>query len=171
HNSKIFLKSKPGVGSEFYFELTCNLIKDQHTSLSPVISSSLANNKNKLQGLRIMVVEDNRINLMIAQKQLEHFNVFPDCVLSGKEALKLLKEKEYDVVLLDLHMPEMDGYLLASIIAKQYPNIHIIIFTADIMPEVKQRLAKMNIYDILNKPFAPETMFEILLKVMKIKNE
>src|SRR5690606_36960845 len=65
HNSKIFLKSKPGVGSEFYFELTCNLVKDQHTSLSTVVLPSLYNNENKLKGLRIMVVEDNRINLMI----------------------------------------------------------------------------------------------------------
>jgi CheY-like chemotaxis protein len=115
--------------------------------------------------LRILFVEDNPINVLVAKKQLEYFGSAPDCAYSGKEALSMLEDNRYDVALLDLHMPEIDGYALADLIQQQYPEIHIVIFTADIMTEVKLKLAKMHIFDILNKPFSPERMFEVLYNV------
>jgi CheY-like chemotaxis protein len=67
-------------------------------------------------------------------------------------------------------MPEMDGYELSEIIRRDFPDVHIIIFTADLLGEVRMKLAKMEIYDILNKPFFPEEMLAALLKVIKMKN-
>ncbi|MNL56237.1 Transcriptional regulatory protein CitT [compost metagenome] len=71
--------------------------------------------------------------------------------------------------MLDLHMPGIDGYALAEIIRSKYPEVHPVIFTADIMTEVKQKFARIHVYDILNKPFAPEKMFEVLLKVAQAR--
>ncbi len=170
HNSRIFVKSIPGEGTEFFFDLRFDLANENNSPAPFVVSSMITNYEKKLEGLQVLFVEDNPINVMVAKKQLEYFGVVPDCAFSGKEALILLENNEYHVALLDLHMPEIDGYALADIIRKQYPGIHIIIFTADIMTEVRQRLARMNIYDILNKPFAPENMFETLLKVAKARN-
>lgn len=170
HNSRIHIKSIPGEGTEFFFDLVFDLASENNSPAPFVASSTITAYENKLEGLQVLFVEDNPINVMVAKKQLEYFGVAPDCAFSGKEALILLENNDYHVALLDLHMPEIDGYALAEIIRKQYPGIHIIIFTADIMTEVKQRLAKMNIYDILNKPFAPENMFETLLKVAKARN-
>lgn len=169
HNSRIFLKSRPGVGSQFYFDLAFDLPSDQNQPGYLTVSAELASYRQKLTGLQVLLVEDNPINIMVAQKQLEYFGVFPDCVRNGKEALELVKNNRYHAALLDLHMPEIDGYALAEIMRKEYPDIHLIIFTADIMAEVKMEFAKINVYDILNKPFAPEEMFEILLKVAQAR--
>lgn len=169
HDSQIFLKSRPGEGTEFYFDVVFELATDQDTPARFTPLPAFAGNEKKLTGLQVLFVEDNPINVMVTQKQLEYFGVYPDAVHSGKEALKLLEQNHYHVALLDLHMPEIDGYALAEIIRKQYPDTHIIIFTADIMTDVKMRLAKMQIYDILNKPFAHENMFALLLKVAQVR--
>src|SRR5258708_3133295 len=165
HDSQVFIRSSPGTGTEFYFELGFELANDKNSPARFAAIPVLAGYEKKLNGIRLLFVEDNPINVLVAKKQLEYFGVVPDCAYNGKEALVFLENNEYDAALLDLHMPEIDGYALAEIIRRQYPGIHIIIFTADIMTEVKVKLAKMNIYDILNKPFAPEKMFEILSKL------
>ena len=167
HNSQVVLNSTVGVGTEFHFEICFELATDQNSPGSFLPGPEISVYENKLKGLRILFVEDNSINVMVAKKQLEYFGTTPDCAYSGKEALKLLEHNTYDVALLDLHMPEIDGYALADLIQQQYPGIHIVIFTADIMTEVKLKLAKMHIFDILNKPFSPERMFEILYNVAK----
>lgn len=169
HNSRIFLKSAPGEGTEFYFEVSFEPANERNSPAKFVRTSSIAGFEKKLTGLRILFAEDNPINVLVAKKQLEYFGIVPDCAYNGKEALALLENNSYHIALLDLHMPEIDGYALAEIVRRQYPDMHIIIFTADIMTDVKVRLAKLHIYDILNKPFAPERMYEILLNVARDK--
>ncbi|MOA31887.1 Transcriptional regulatory protein tctD [compost metagenome] len=121
--------------------------------------------EQKLKGLKVLLVEDNPINVMVAQKQLEYFGVNADCAIEGSEALKLLEANVYHVAMIDLHMPGIDGYELAKILRSRYHDVHPVIFTADIMTEVKLKFAQIHVYDILNKPFAPEKMFDVLLKV------
>lgn len=169
HNSRVILSSEPGSGAEFKFDLSFEVTADQDPpNLAPILPEYTIY-KEKLNGLRVLLVEDNLINIMVAQKQLEYFGIHPDCVSSGKEALQLMEKNHYHVAMLDLHMPEIDGYDLAGIIRQQYPDIHPVIFTADIMAEVKLRFAKIHVYDILNKPFVPERMFEILLKIAQVR--
>jgi len=165
HEGRILLKSTANEGAEFYFELNFDLATDKNSPGAFRPGPEITVYEGRLNGLRILFVEDNPINVMVAKKQLEYFGCTPDCAYSGKEALALLTANNYDVALLDLHMPEIDGYALADLIQQQYPGIHIVIFTADIMTEVKLKLAKMHIFDILNKPFSPERMFEVLYNV------
>lgn len=165
HGSKVYLESQLNQGSAFHFEISFDLATQQDLEDSiPIVFSAL---EKKLAGLNVLLVEDNLINSMVAKKQLEYFGVVVDCAYDGKEALKLMETNAYHVALLDLHMPGIDGYALAQIVRKEYPHLHLIIFTADIMLDVKQRFAKINVYDFLNKPFAPEKMFEVLHKVAK----
>ncbi|MBB5440014.1 PAS domain S-box-containing protein [Pedobacter sp. AK017] len=167
HDGRILLKSTAGQGTEFYFELNFDLATDENSPGTFRPGPEITVYEGRLKGLRILFVEDNPINVMVAKNQLEYFGSVPDCAYNGKEALALLNDNQYDVALLDLHMPEIDGYALADLIQQQYPGIHIVIFTADIMTEVKLKLAKMHIFDILNKPFSPERMFEVLYNVAK----
>lgn len=169
HHSRIILTSETGSGSEFHFDINFEISATQHSAESLITSPFFSSFENKLNGLSVLLVEDNVINAMVAQKQLEYFGVTTECATDGKNALKMLRENKYHIAMLDLHMPEIDGYALAKIVRSDYPDIHPIIFTADIMMEVKQRFAKINVFDILNKPFAPEKMFEILLKIAKSK--
>jgi len=165
HGSRIMLKSKDGEGSEFYFDLDFESSSNQSPdNVIPVVFSAFG---QKLTGLKVLLVEDNMINLMVAKKQLEYFGIMADCAGEGLEALRMMKQNTYHIALLDLHMPGIDGYALAEVVRKEYPEIHPVIFTADIMVEVRQKFAKIHVYDILNKPFAPEKLFEVLVKVAK----
>lgn len=169
HNSRVILKSKPGKGSAFHFDLSFEIAEGQPADAAQDILTVFAVYKEKLKGLRVLLVEDNLINLMVAQKQLEYFGVETDKAENGKEALVLIEKNHYHVAMLDLHMPVLDGYALARIIRNQYPDIHPVIFTADIMAEVRTKFANIHVYDILNKPFAPEAMFAVLHTVAQTR--
>ncbi len=169
HNSRLYLESAPGVGTEFYFDLVFELpIKKSRLPKRAQLTELSAYSK-RFRNLRVLFVEDNPINIMVAKNQLEYFGILPDCAQGGKEALELLEENGYDVALVDLHMPGMDGYELAEIIRNKYHEIHIVVFTADIMPEVRRKFARMGIFDILNKPFFPREMLATLLKIAQIR--
>ncbi|MBC9794899.1 PAS domain-containing protein [Sinomicrobium weinanense] len=168
HDSQIHVKSRPGKGTEFYFDLTLNLPTDKNRK--KLSSKTLSAYENKLSGIHLLFVEDNHVNALVARKQLEYFGITPDYARNGDEAIELLRKNYYHMALIDLHMPKMDGYGLSEIIHREYPDINIVIFTADIMTDVRQRLARMGIYDILNKPFVPAEMLSVLLKVAHEKN-
>jgi len=170
HDSRVILTSETGKGSEFHFDIHFEIPEDQSPDDLTPVPSEVSAFKNQLQGLRVLLVEDNQINMMVAQKQLEYFGVQTDCAYSGKEALAFMERNLYHAAMIDLHMPEIDGYDLATIVRSTYPDIHPIIFTADIMAEVKSRFAQIHVYDILNKPFLPEKMFAVLLKVAQARH-
>jgi PAS domain S-box-containing protein len=169
HNSRISVESTPGMGTEFYFDLVFDLPTKKNQPPKRPAMSELSAYAQKFRGLRLLFVEDNPINIMVAKRQMEYFGIHPDCAVNGTEAVTLLKEKEYDVAFIDLHMPEMDGYTLSEIIRNEYPEMHIVIFTADIMPEVRRKFASRGIFDILNKPFFPQEMLATLLKIAQLR--
>lgn len=168
HNSQIFLESEPGVGTEFYFDLVFDIPTKKNRPPQREAQPEISSYARKFKDIRLIFVEDNPINILVAKRQLEYFGIHPDCALSGTEALELLKKNKYDVALLDLHMPEMDGYALSEIIRNEYNEMHIVIFTADIMPEVRRKFAQKGVFDILNKPFFPQEMLATLIKVAQI---
>ncbi|SEN08141.1 PAS domain S-box-containing protein [bacterium A37T11] len=169
HHSQIYLDSKPGKGSEFYFELSFEVLDTDAPSALPAISAEISAYEQKLGGLNILLVEDNHVNLMVTREQMEYFGIIPHCAVGGADALKLLKLNTYHAAFVDLHMPDMDGYQLSAILNERYPGTEIIIFTADIMSDVRIKLAKTGVHTILNKPFVPEEMLRILLKIKEEK--
>lgn len=168
HGGDIHIKSEEGKGTEFWFELSFDLPKDDDKGKKKSVIDHVAYQEAFGQ-MNLLLVEDNPVNTLVATKQLEHFGIKPDTASNGLQALKLMPNKEYDIALVDLHMPEMDGFQLAAHIRSTYPDVHIVVFTADIMQEAKERLAQLNVHDILNKPFVPQQMLNILLKVLHAK--
>lgn len=166
HGGEIKMKSKVGEGTEFSFELTFDL--PSNTADSKEQSKvDLETYKESFAAMNLLLVEDNPVNTLVARKQLEHFGITPDCSANGVQALERMVDKQYDIALIDLHMPEMDGFQLAAHVRSMYPDVHIVVFTADIMEDAKQRLAQLNVHDILSKPFVPQQMLNILLKVLQ----
>lgn len=169
HNGRIDVDSKPGAGSTFYFELDFLVAETGTPQVHALPSPELNAFEGKLSALNLLLVEDNRVNVTVTREQLAYFGITPDCAVGGLEALELLEEHTYHVAFVDLHMPGMDGYSLAATMQEKYPDTKVVIFTADIMADVRIKLAKMGIHTILNKPFRPEDMLAILLHIMQEK--
>lgn len=158
--SEIHLKSKPQEGTTFEFQI-------DFKTCSPLPVHQIRASAGNLPDFQLLIVDDNPVNLLVASHQLSKFGIKADQVNSGYAALERLGEKEFDIILIDLHMPGMDGYELSKRVQLEYPLVKVIVFTADILEEVRERLKKIGVYHTLPKPFSPEEMHEILLKVLE----
>lgn len=167
-NTEIILLSEEGIGSEFYFDLRLEVPLDQSIDRTSAVLTPL-DYSDQLKGLKVLLVEDNQINSLVARRQMKHFGITADCAYEGQSALKKLDKNHYHVAMVDLHMPGMDGFELAEIIRCKHQEVHVVIFTADIMGDIKQKFARIGVYDILNKPFRPEKMFEVLKNIAQVK--
>jgi signal transduction histidine kinase/ActR/RegA family two-component response regulator len=161
--SEIYLKSKPFEGTTFEFQIDFKIGRGLADKMPDITQSGY----KSLPDFDLLIVDDNPVNLLVASHQLDRFGIKADQASSGYAALKRMEEKNFDVVLVDLHMPGMDGYELSKRIQIGYPQTKVIVFTADILEEVRTRLRQIGILYILSKPFKPEEMHELLLKVLE----
>lgn len=150
----IAVDSEPKKGSRFYFSLSFGL--------SDKPSGAIEEKTDELKSLKdvsILLVEDNRINQMIAMKFLKRWDASVDIASNGLEAVSMIQEKKYNIVLMDLQMPEMDGYQASYAIRRlngdYYRSVPIIALTASTFNEVKAGIQKHGLNDIINKPFIP----------------
>jgi signal transduction histidine kinase len=107
HNSQISIQSIYGKGSIFSFDL--NLKRSENVELNNQI-----NFENEIRGLKVLLVEDNVINAMIAKKLLSKWEIVTDHAVNGLVATEMSKINKYDYILMDIHMPVLDGYQAAK---------------------------------------------------------
>jgi CheY-like chemotaxis protein len=125
---------------------------------------------------RILVAEDNHINLKIALKMLEAFGLKADGVGNGKEALDALARIRYDLVLMDLQMPEMDGFEAAHKIRENHaginsPHIPIIALTANAMKGDREKCLAAGMNDYISKPIDPQKLSSAIATHLKSAQE
>jgi PAS domain S-box-containing protein len=161
--SDIHLKSKPGEGSTFSFELRFE-IPTQATDRGK--NQDVFHELSLLEGKKVLLAEDNKINVMVARQFLENWKFSVDVAENGLRVLELLRNNTYDVVLMDIQMPEMDGLTAASIIKKENlgNGVPMIALTASALAEVQERVFQAGMVDFVTKPFQPD---ELRLKVSK----
>jgi len=161
HKSTISVTSKPGKGTEFTFSIVFEIchLDEKKEDLLPV-----ANSTADLLGMRILIVDDNKMNLMIASKFLKKWMADPEEAASGFEAIEKTKQKNYDLIIMDLQMPGMDGFEATRIIKRSNPQIPILALTADAMPETHSKAFAAGMCDYLTKPFVPNILFEKVAK-------
>ena len=120
----------------------------------------------KKQPLRLLLAEDNAVNRKIALLQLERLGYAADTVENGVEALRAIRSKRYDAVLMDCQMPVMDGYEATREIRRTHPfPIRIIAITANAMEEDRQKCLEAGMDDYIAKPVEPEILNRILSEV------
>ena len=118
---------------------------------------------NKLAGKKILVAEDNEINQKIIVHLLRKQNIDVETANDGKEAIELFEKKEFDLLLLDLQMPDMDGFQAAKYIRKILgSNIPIVAMTAGAYANEQTRCFEIGINQYLSKPFTSEELFQRL---------
>jgi PAS domain S-box-containing protein len=128
----------------------------------------------KKKNLRILLAEDHPVNKLLALKILERGGYHADPVSSGKEALEAVKHKKYDLILMDVQMPEMDGFEATGHIRELEKNgghIPIIAMTAHAMKGDDQRCFDAGMDDYISKPVKPEVLFETISKWTDTKAE
>ena len=116
---------------------------------------------------KILVVDDNTVNLYVAKSLLEVYGITPACVPSGENAIKAAGRRQYDIILMDYMMPKMDGIEAAAIIRREYPayqEVPIIAFTANAIEEARDVLLKEGMDDFLSKPLKGADLEAILRK-------
>jgi|GEM_PF-692224 len=166
-NSTLKLDSSPGVGSEFSFILSLPIInlENVHIPLERTI--------HNLEGIRILLVEDNEINMLIAKKTLLDFKAKIKTAYNGKEALELLEtDRNFDLVLLDLEMPVLNGYMSIGPILKIIPGTPVLAFTASLIDQDKQaHLMGLGFTDFILKPYQIQTLLETILRTITRKSQ
>jgi signal transduction histidine kinase/ActR/RegA family two-component response regulator len=164
HGSRIRVRSKPGGGSEFFFEITLPI----HETV--VVTDLDKEMEIKAQEgdipKKILLVEDNELNLKVAKKFLEKWNYHVDIAENGKVAIEKYAQNSYDLILMDLHMPEMDGreatHKIKLMEKEGEKPVPIIALTADVMMENINELYGLGISDYVSKPFnAPDLKSKI----------
>ena len=161
--SSLRLQSEIGKGSRFSFDLE---FKCAHNSPKP--AKSPAETKDNLSGVRILIAEDNQLNMMIASRMLTGFKASITMAYNGQEALDILaKDQDYDVILMDLEMPVMNGYTAIYEIKKSYPQIPVIAFTASLVDQkMLSDLVASGFADCMLKPFQPHQMLTSIKKYL-----
>jgi signal transduction histidine kinase/ActR/RegA family two-component response regulator len=162
-DSQIFVKSKIDKGSKFYFSLFLEEVKHAAESKKQDQVEMI----KAVTGKQVLVVDDNEINLMMAKRFLDKWGLKCDVVTSGKSALLQIFNIDYDLILMDLQMPEMDGYEATATIRSlegAMQNIPIVAVSADSFGNVKFKIAEVRIDDFLAKPFNPNELLEMVYK-------
>jgi signal transduction histidine kinase/CheY-like chemotaxis protein len=152
---KMFVNSQPGKGSNFYFSADLEaLVKTKVNAAMPVTANK------KLSDMKVLVAEDNHINMIVVKKFLQKWNVEVTTAINGKEAVEKFAKNQFDLVLLDLEMPEMDGRNAAKLIRAMQPDIPLIAFTAAFYENIKMDLEQYGFSDYLPKPFKPDDLYK-----------
>jgi CheY-like chemotaxis protein len=163
--SDIAFSSEPGEGSNFYFTLNLPIVTNSQTIDSHSIQDSYE--EINLKGLKVLLVEDNMINIKIAQKIMQKWDVEVDLAENGEVAIEKFNANTYHIILMDLSMPVMDGYEATTEIRKTDKLIPIIALSASASFGYLDRALQIGINEYIIKPFNPK---ELNMKLHKYAN-
>lgn len=156
-------------GSKFWFTVPVKSTDSITVGLSQFERQQphLTATSNATKGLRVLIADDHRINQLLATMQLEELGCHVDTAGDGKDVLNLIARKDFDIILMDCQMPELDGYETTRIIrARQRNNLRtpIIAVTANALDEDHATCLEAGMDDFLPKPYTQNQLKEILLK-------
>jgi signal transduction histidine kinase/ActR/RegA family two-component response regulator len=159
--SDIYVDSEVGKGSKFYFSLS---FKNSVIKLKSSLYTDENIKQKSLQGTRILIAEDNQINVILARQFMKQWHIDCDVAENGEIALLLVQTNDYDMILMDLQMPEMDGYQTTEAIRNlpdaKYQKLPIIALTASAMLDIKDRAFTVGMNDYISKPFNPNELYK-----------
>jgi signal transduction histidine kinase len=156
------LQSEEGKGSTFYFTIELEInenakmyINDEKVKQLPVFNQ-----------LRVLIAEDNFVNMRVARKFLTKWGIEVHEAVNGLEAVEKFRRGSFDLVLIDLEMPEMDGITALAEMRKVEPTIPAIAFTAAVYEDMRVDLMKKGFMEVVPKPFRPEDLHNKIQKLI-----
>ena len=156
------VRSEEGKGSTFYFTIELEInenakmyINDEKVKHLPVFNQ-----------LRVLIAEDNIVNMRVARKFLTKWGIEVHEAVNGLEAVEKFRRGNFDLVLIDLEMPEMDGITALAEIRKVHPTVPAIAFTAAVYEDMRVDLMKKGFMEVVPKPFRPEDLHNKIQKLI-----
>jgi PAS domain S-box-containing protein len=161
----IAVESNPGMGTTFTFNLTFMKNNPEQKKQDTHLNYNAVQSLN-LRGLNILIVEDNPINMLISRKMMEDWGIIIDEAVNGLACLDLIQNKHYDLVLMDIQMPEMDGYEATRQI-RSYRNgiiekTPVLAMTAHATQTEMDKCLTVGMNDYISKPFNPTDLKKVI---------
>ena len=154
--------SKIGHGSEFSFNMEFTVSTEKY--VPQVENQPVLLNHDSMSHIRVLIAEDNVVNIMLMKKLFSKWNMTPTIAENGERAVELVQYGNFDLILMDLQMPIMNGFDSAIEIRKmadtRKANIPIITLTASALFDIRERVFSSGMNDYVSKPFKPEELLE-----------
>jgi PAS domain S-box-containing protein len=164
-NGTIHVESEIGVGTTFTFTIPYKLDKSGNNIISEVIISKAISLK---KSLRILIAEDNDINRFIIEKMITDWGAEIEFASTGREAFEKVNQEQFDIILMDVEMPDVNGYRATEMIRNEMPApinaIPIIAMTGHAMPGEREKCIECGMNDYLSKPFKSAELKEMVAK-------
>ncbi len=157
-NSTINIDSEIGKGSRFYFEVDLKIATEKD------LKENNFKETYDFKGKKVLLVEDNQINVMVSKQILEKAELTVEVAYNGLEAVQMVKANTYDIILMDIQMPVMDGYTSSIEIRKFNTKIPIIALSASVFMEVKNKIHESGMNGFIFKPFDPDDLLNQIQK-------
>jgi len=168
HHSEIVVTSTPGMGSSFKFTLDMQIVEGEELG-----KFENGNSFNSLSGTRILLVDDNDMNIMIAEQFLKNWDIEVVSCTNGEQAVEKALNESFDLILMDIHMPIMDGYEATENIRAQgqepYLSIPIIALSASISGGTREKMMEHKMTDFVPKPFDPQQLYDTIVRHLKLQ--
>ena len=159
------MKSREGKGSEFFFTMMLN--RATYEVPGQATMPDVENYAGILNGVSILIAEDHQPNSFLAKQFLTKWGAHVSIAENGAEALTKLAEQKFDIVLMDLQMPVMDGFECTTRIRKTHPDLPILALTAARSEEIDAKTVAAGMNDIVGKPFIPKELRAKILLHLK----
>lgn len=152
--SELIVESSVNKGSIFHFTVEWKISENRKL----YINDERAKDLKLLPGAKVLVAEDHPVNMSIVKRFLQKWGVELTEAVNGREAVEKFKNGSFDLLLIDLEMPEMDGVTAMREIRKMNPDIPVIAFTAAVYDNMQSDLLQKGFVDFIPKPFRPEDL-------------
>lgn len=162
-NGTIELESEENVGTKITFTIP---FETNDIKIHEIINNIDVDMSIK-RDYTVLVVEDNKINQIVTRKLLENNHFICDIVDNGYTALELLEEKQYDIILMDINMPKINGFETTKLIREKGITTPVIAVTAFDKQEIMEKVKDAQIDDVIVKPFDSSKLFEVIKRFVE----
>jgi CheY-like chemotaxis protein len=160
-NGDIEVTSEQGKGTTFHFHIPYQISEEQLNIQSKTDTQYFKDNSNA--PLKVLIVDDNAINQNLMKHLLSQWNIDFDTANNGLEAVEFLKNNDCDLVLMDIQMPQMDGYVATQTIREELKlNLPIIAMTAHALAGERERCMSRGMNEYISKPIKEDELFKLI---------